>query len=93
MLRLRSFWLITIGPCLGEGASSRLRLTGEPKEWYARTLENEPLIWHKCGNWGRWTIFSGVATPFRGRENMEHPISALEPQSLLRSRNNSGQYD
>ena len=28
-----SRWPITIGPCLGEGTLSRLRLTGEPREW------------------------------------------------------------
>jgi hypothetical protein len=49
MWLLRFHWPITIGQCLGEGTRSRLRLTGEPREWYARIPENEPLIWPKGG--------------------------------------------
>ncbi len=40
---------ITTGPRLGEGTSSRLRLTGEQREGYVQILGKDPLIWDKGG--------------------------------------------
>jgi hypothetical protein len=89
MWLLRFRWPITIGQCLGEGTRSRLRLTGVPREWYARILENEPLIWPKGGNSGRRTIFGTSSVPIRESEFIGQRV--LGPKGPLsgRSRNNS----
>gem|GEM_PF-1846089 len=48
-------------------------LTVGPKVWYVQTWEKQPLICHKDGNWGRWTIFRSAAPPIRGSK----PIGRL----------------
>jgi hypothetical protein len=52
MLRQRSRWPITIGPRSAERTGSRLRLTGEPREWYVHIRGKEPLIRQKMWEFG-----------------------------------------
>jgi hypothetical protein len=89
MWLLRFRWPITIGQCLGEGTRSRLVLTGEPRQWYARLLENEALIPRNGWNSGRRINVENARTRIRG----SRPIRRLVPRSrqpvLVRSRNNS----
>lgn len=92
MWLLRFPWPITIGQCFGEGTRSRFGLTGEPREWYARILENEPLIWPKGGNWGRRTIFGNAATQIRGSRPIRKLVHESKQPVFVRSRNNSGLY-
>ena len=89
MLRQRSLWPITIGPHLGEVTCPRLALLERPREWYVQVLEKEPLIRHKCGNWGRRTIFGSSATPVRGRKSIGQLDFGPKRRAFVRSRNNS----
>ena len=57
MLRQRYLWPITIGPYLGEVTRSTSPLTEGSRVGYVQILEEGSLVWHKCGNWSRWTIF------------------------------------
>jgi hypothetical protein len=37
---------------------------------YVQILKKGSLIWHKYGNWGRWTIFGLTAAPIRGPKSI-----------------------
>ena len=89
MWLLRFLWPITIAQCLGEGPRSRLRLTGEAREWYAQIPENVPLIWHEGGNWGRWTIHGSAGKPIRGSRPFGQPGLSPKRKALAGSRTNS----
>ena len=78
MWRLRFLWPITIGPCLDEGARSGLRLTGEPRDGYARFLENDPLIRPEGENSGRRTIFGNTSAPVRGSQSVGDRFFAMK---------------
>ncbi len=90
MWLLRFRWLGITAPCSAEGTRSRLRLTGEPREWYARIQENLPLIWHEGGTRSRWTIFGSEAEQIHRSKSIGQPDSASKRPKFVASRNNSG---
>ena len=74
---LRRFpWPITMGPCLGEGTRARSCFTGEPREWCARIVENEPLIRQE-----RWEL--GVPRDIRKRSDADPGIE-IHRRSIFR---------
>ncbi len=93
MLHLSSSWPFTIGPCLGEGTRSRLGLTGEPREWYARIQENVSLGWQQGGNSGRRIIFGRAGTPIWGSKSHGKLVHESKQPVFERSLNNSGSID
>jgi hypothetical protein len=58
----------------GEGAFSRSSLTEGSTVGYVQILKKGLLIWRKCGNWSRRTIFGLAAPPIRGSKSMAEPV-------------------
>jgi hypothetical protein len=38
--------------------------------WYVKILEKGSLIWHKGGNWSRWTVLGLAVTQIRGTKSI-----------------------
>ena len=82
MLRQRYLWPITIGPHLGEGTRSTSPLTEGSRVGYVQILKKGSLIWHKCGNWSRWTIFGRAAAPIRGSKSIAELVLGQNDRHL-----------
>lgn len=62
-----------------EGASP---LTEGSRVGYVQILKKGSLIWHKCGNWNRWTIFRRAAAPIRGSKSIAELVLGQNDRHL-----------
>jgi hypothetical protein len=81
MLRQRYLWPITIGPHFGEHTRSTSPLTEGSRVEYVQILKKGSLIWHKSGNWSRWTIF-GRATAIGGSKSIAELVLGQNDRHL-----------
>jgi|GEM_PF-6889645 len=71
-----------LGSHLGEGTRSTSRLTEGARVGYVQILKKGSLIWHKCGNWNRWTIFGRAAAPIRGSKSIAELVIGQNDRHL-----------
>ena len=90
MLRQRFLWPIIIVSRSGEGTHSRSKLTGKPRQWYARISGNEVLIRQEGGNSDRRSMFGNAAMRFWVSIPIRRLVIGPKQPVFVRSRNNFG---